>query len=314
MPENKNKRNIGITGNSEKNVIISGDKNIVHLNEPTDTKLPPAGFTPLITVVTIAAVSMGLTIILFGYFSAETKAKTDYFQIIITIIIASAICIGFMLALSKVYKNIKILIIILIPLCMAFSVASAAYLLDENVFHIIERIISRVSRRIGYSLRSDPITVSDEEAESVFKLRKDDKRFSFSIWIPTEYIQNDFKDNGDGTITDHATGLMWQKSGSPNWIYLKDVPAYIEKFNSEKFVGYSDWRLPTIDELKSLLTLKEMNGNLYINPLFDKTQRWCWTSDKCASGGAWVVGFVNGDVGWGSLSDDGYARAVRSIQ
>jgi len=131
-----------MTGDAKKNLIISGDSNIVNLNEPTDTKLPSAGFTPLITVLTIAAVSLGLTIILFGYFSAETKAKTDYFQIIVTIITASAICISFMLALSKVYKNIKALIIILIPLCMAFSIASAAYLLDKSPMNIIDRILS----------------------------------------------------------------------------------------------------------------------------------------------------------------------------
>jgi hypothetical protein len=175
--------------------------------------------------------------------------------------------------------------------------------------------VSRKSGRTGY-LRSEPITVSDEEAERVFRLRKDEiKVFGvITVWRPLEYIQNNFEDNGDGTITDHATGLMWQKSDSPDWLYIKDVPAYIEKLNSEKFAGFSDWRLPTVDELKSLITKEKQSDDLYISPIFEKKgYNWFWTSDKRASGGAWYVDFDNGNVDWYNdfLS---YVRAVRSRQ
>jgi len=157
-----------------------------------------------------------------------------------------------------------------------------------------------------YQLRSTPITVSEKEFIKIFSL--DEK-----TWRPLEYIQNDFKDNKDGTITDYATGLMWQKSGSPDWVYLKDLPAYIEKLNRDKFAGYSDWRLPTVDELKSLITENKQSNNLYINPIFDKKQRWCWTSDNRASGGAWYVDFFYGNVYW-YYDDNLYARAVRLRQ
>jgi len=158
-----------------------------------------------------------------------------------------------------------------------------------------------------YQLRKTPMTVSEDEALTVFRLKKNEKGWR----IPLEYVENDFKDNGDGTITDRATGLMWQKSGSPDEKYPKDVPAYIEKLNREKFAGYTDWRLPTVDELKSLLTTKEING-VYIDPIFDKTQRWCWTSDQRSSGGAWSVNFYDGCVYWGNVYF--YVRAVRSLQ
>jgi hypothetical protein len=159
-----------------------------------------------------------------------------------------------------------------------------------------------------YQLRSKPMTVSYEEALKAFKLKVSD-----GLWKPLEYIQNDFKDNGDGTVSDYATGLMWQKSGFDNYMSYKDTEAYVDELNSRKFAGYSDWRLPTVDELKSLLTPKEMNGDLFIDPIFDKTQRWCWTSDKRASGGVWLVDFYDGDVYW--YDDDRYyVRAVRSRQ
>jgi len=155
-----------------------------------------------------------------------------------------------------------------------------------------------------YQLRRKPITTSDEDFKRKFGLNEDLKSL--------EYVKNDFEDNGDGTITDHAAGLMWQKSESPNKMYYKDAPAYIKKLNRDKFAGYGDWRLPTVDELKSLLTPKKMNGDLHINPIFDNTQRYSWTSDTRAAGGAWHVDFGSGLVGW-LENDDNYVRAVRSL-
>ncbi len=57
-----------------------------------------------------------------------------------------------------------------------------------------------------YGLRKEPLTVSDEEGKKVFNLDQDMR--------PLKYVNNEFNDNADGTVTDHATGLMWQKSGS----------------------------------------------------------------------------------------------------
>jgi hypothetical protein len=163
-------------------------------------------------------------------------------------------------------------------------------------------------RKATYKLRSEPITVSTEKASEVFEMKTNEKDW----WIPLKYIENIFNDNGDGTITDWSTGLMWQKSGSGNSLTHENAKAYIRELNAKKIAGYEDWRLPTVDELRSLLMPKKTNGDLYIVPLFDKTQRYCWTSDQRTSGGAWDVYFNFGDVHW---DDDAvYVRAVRSIQ
>ena len=156
-----------------------------------------------------------------------------------------------------------------------------------------------------YPLRKEPMRVSDNEAQSKFKLNDD--------WRPLEYIQNDFKDNGDGTITDNATGLMWQKSGSDKLLVYKDAEAYIDELNRRKFAGYGDWRLPTVDELKSLITKEKQSNDLYISPIFEKKNyNWFWSSDKRASGGVWNVHFSYGDVNWRSGSNL-CVRAVRSL-
>lgn len=76
-----------------------------------------------------------------------------------------------------------------------------------------------------------------------------------------------FVDNGDQTITDTLTGLMWERSAySGNWdrsssgvivgTYTWQSALYTaDYYNSIHHLGYSDWRLPNVDELKSLVNL-----------------------------------------------------------
>ncbi len=155
-----------------------------------------------------------------------------------------------------------------------------------------------------YELRNEPLTVSDEEAEKVFNLDQSMR--------PLKYINNEFNDNADGTVTDHATGLMWQKSGSQNSLTYEEAQEYIEQLNRERFAGHSDWRLPTIPELMSLLTPQKQTNGLYIDPIFDADQSWCWSADKGSSGSAWLVGFSYGFVSWYDLNFSYYVRGVRS--
>jgi len=124
-------------------------------------------------------------------------------------------------------------------------------------------------------------------------------------------FENDFADNGDGTVTDRATGLIWQQSGSPGSMKYEETQDYIRELSRKRFAGYCDWRLPTVEELASLTENEKMNGDLYTDPAFDKKQKWCWSADKRESGGAWVVSFRSGHVDW-YVSGNYYVRVVRS--
>jgi Protein of unknown function (DUF1566) len=72
----------------------------------------------------------------------------------------------------------------------------------------------------------------------------------------------DFTNNGDGTVTDNITGLMWQKSADTDGdgdINTGDKLTYDEAVagaNSLNLGGYTDWRLPTIKELYSLIDFR----------------------------------------------------------
>ncbi len=58
-----------------------------------------------------------------------------------------------------------------------------------------------------------------------------------------------YTDNGDGTVTDNNTGLMWQQDPGSKMSYDDAVSGA----NSVNLAGYDDWRLPTIKELYSLI-------------------------------------------------------------
>ena len=65
-----------------------------------------------------------------------------------------------------------------------------------------------------------------------------------------DYAINDFVDNGDGTITDNATGLMWLQDDSGEGLDWENALAYADSFS---FAGYDDWRVPNIKELQSII-------------------------------------------------------------
>ncbi|MBF0204627.1 MAG: DUF1566 domain-containing protein, partial [Desulfamplus sp.] len=154
-----------------------------------------------------------------------------------------------------------------------------------------------------WKLRKEPITVHEDESKKIFEL--DDKGH------PLEYVQNRYEVSAKGTITDNATGLMWQQSGSNiNFPYAAAL-SYIDMLNNECFAGYSDWRIPTIAELLSLLEPEKANGYLHISSLFDNKQQWCWSSDKRTKSSGWYVFFYSGNVNWDFFDLDNYVRGVR---
>ncbi len=88
------------------------------------------------------------------------------------------------------------------------------------------------------------------------------------------YGVNDFTGNGDGTITDNATGLMWTQSDSGMGFNWEDALAWVEQKNAESYLGYSDWRLPNAKELQSIVDYTrspDTTRSAAIDPLFDTT-------------------------------------------
>jgi len=132
-----------------------------------------------------------------------------------------------------------------------------------------------------------------------------------------------YTSNNDGTLTDQATGLMWQESyayaETGNYVNWYEAQDYIVGLNQNKLGGHADWRLPDKLELQSLYEINysfESRGRtfvLHIDPVFEFGYGSCfWTWRSRLSG---ALGFMYdvGEMNWfpkGSIS--GTIRAVRS--
>jgi formylglycine-generating enzyme required for sulfatase activity len=187
-----------------------------------------------------------------------------------------------------------------------------AVLTDKGLKYVVSQIIDVCGEQRESNpplkspvihLRSEPLIVSKSMAQKAFKLSEN--------WQPLMHIQNTYEDQGK-IVVDHTTRLTWQKSGSDGPLTYKEAQTYINKLNREQFAGYTDWRFPTITELLSLLELEKQPNDLYINPIFDKKQQYCWSADTRSSGLTWGVYFLNGKVNWLNVHYDYHVRAVRS--
>ncbi|MEJ2164958.1 MAG: DUF1566 domain-containing protein [Desulfobacterales bacterium] len=114
-------------------------------------------------------------------------------------------------------------------------------------------------------------------------------------------------------MTDRATGLVWQQSGSEFPITWPQAKAYIENLNSARFAAGSTWRLPTIDELITLLTEFPRGEDHCIEPIFDRTQKSIWSCDRRSFTAAWYVSIDMGYVAWQDFTGYYHVRAVRPI-
>ncbi len=100
-----------------------------------------------------------------------------------------------------------------------------------------------------------------------------DKAFNYLLVRGNaSYGINEFTDNGDGTVTDHATELMWMQEDNAEGVLWKDALSYAANM---EFAGNSDWRLPDAKELQSIVDYTRSpatSGTAAIDPLFSCTQ------------------------------------------
>jgi hypothetical protein len=155
-----------------------------------------------------------------------------------------------------------------------------------------------------------------------------------------------FIDNGNGTVTDTTTRLMWEKKTDDGGIHDKDqiyswslsgqtqpngdmFTSFIPTLNAARFGGHNDWRVPTLEELETIVsTGGTLPGRPVVPPVFDTncvpgcniTQCSCtrpinyWTVsvNPADNRQAWHVLFNTGQSGVGFKTLQFAARAVRA--
>jgi len=110
-----------------------------------------------------------------------------------------------------------------------------------------------------------------------------------------EYGKNDFVDNGDGTVTDRATGRMWMKADSGRAMNWQDALAWAETL---RLAGFDDWRLPDAKELQSIVDYRcapaaadPAKRSPAVDSVFTLTdpESWFWTGTSHGDNLAFAV-------------------------
>jgi hypothetical protein len=159
--------------------------------------------------------------------------------------------------------------------------------------------------------------------DTAWRVYFDDGRNGYDEKSNTFYVRavrggqsfNTFEDNDDDTVTDTATGLMWQKLEveTMNWQGALD---YCEELD---LAGYDDWRLPNTKELQSIVDYEKSNSP-YIDEIFENAVASAYWSSTTYAGNtdtAWRVHFNYGDIYYYNKSKPPhlfYVRAVRGGQ
>ena len=148
----------------------------------------------------------------------------------------------------------------------------------------------------------------------------------------SDYSDDRYTDNGDGTISDAQTGLMWMQcsygqtydgndddgdqiicEGSPTFGTWQQAFAWAADSNANSTYGYSDWRLPNIKELGSIVDFGSakpaINQNIFPNTA--SGPYWTSTPSRANVHQTIFIGFQAGDYGPSDRISNLYLRLVR---
>jgi hypothetical protein len=166
------------------------------------------------------------------------------------------------------------------------------------------------------------------------KLRAEPRGFekfkdAYDLWTIAALsdVENQFINNEDGTVTDLKTGLMWLKSYEIKE-HIRESRQYIETLNQKKYAGHEDWRIPTLDEIASLVETKpsaRLNSGResYLDAVFD-ARAYCWylwSADRLPDG--YLLAYIGEKRGGITVVGDHYQKdgicvaclkAVRSMK
>lgn len=160
------------------------------------------------------------------------------------------------------------------------------------------------------ALRSGGAFLSEEQAQEV------SRTFNFydSQYNPTGSFGGMLVDNRDKlTVTDLKTEVMWQRGGC-DLTTIRNGLKYVEELNRKNFAGFSDWRLPTMEEALSLMEAAVNGKDIHLHPCFSKEQPFIFLSDQRKPGGYWFADFKQGTVFWASGSiPGGFGRVCRNV-
>jgi hypothetical protein len=197
------------------------------------------------------------------------------------------------------------------PYCIAQGTSLDQFATLDDLQALRDELTPRLDVLEGDTTVADLTARVDALSDRILKLE-----------VPCEEPTDRFIDNTDGTITDTCTGLMWQQEKEHNWTIggcstssgqSATCVGFLEQGPIE-LLGYSDWRVPTLQELRTILNVDDVpmihdvffEGGLPNNPIY-------WTSQL-----ARTAGFANRrvalDFGFGVQQLWGFTAPLRVVR
>ena len=169
-------------------------------------------------------------------------------------------------------------------------------------------IIENLRQELAVSLQEKEALAHNEQ-----QLRANIERLEKELASRSRLADGSFRDNKDGTVTDTATGLMWQQTGATSKKKWKDALSYCKNLS---LAGYTDWRLPTIEELRSLVDHSHQKPSINTTYFPNAISSFYWSSTTYAdyTSHAWGVYFSYGSGYFNYKNSDYDVRAVRGGQ
>ena len=132
-----------------------------------------------------------------------------------------------------------------------------------------------------------------------------------------------FLKRDDGTIYDSVTSVTWMANDSfldlEKDVSYSEAEDYVKETNEKKVGGYSDWRIPTIQEASSIFDKEKLNkdskgGDIFLDSVFPPGAANCtWTSSTRGKE-AQIMFYANGCPYWYEKNDKTISHAVRVIR
>ncbi|WP_136799663.1 protein kinase domain-containing protein [Desulfosediminicola ganghwensis] len=125
------------------------------------------------------------------------------------------------------------------------------------------------------------------------------------LFRPIQWFDHPLETINPHLLQDPVTGLWWQRCGSGFALDWQQAHEYVEHLNLNNFQAKSNWRLPTVEELVSILRAPTAYREFCLPPQFEPGLHWLWSADHCTQKAAWMADIMESYIG--RLDKDGTA-------
>lgn len=144
------------------------------------------------------------------------------------------------------------------------------------------------------------------EAANICRSRGQEAFAVNALFRPLQPVCNRLQVSGE-VVLDQATGLRWNRRASRYPLSFAEAQEYVAQLNAQQMHGIDRWRVPTVNELLSLLD----DGELRCFPDDPELPvRWFWSCDRHGHHESW---YVNMDMGFAGVQESSCRNRVRAV-